>query len=794
MPWPLSQDYNEGIQSPTSSFDDSELRAGQPVTGALGLPMPRSGNFADVYEFTGASGAKWAIKCFTRAVPGLRQRYTEISKHLIQAGLPFMVDFEFLERGIRVRGDWYPVLKMKWVEGALLNEFVATNLEKPAQLEALSQIWQRMARCLRDANMAHADLQHGNVLLVPGRKPGSLAVKLIDYDGMWVPALAGIASGEVGHPAYQHPQRLRDATYSADVDRFPVMVVYVAIRALMTGGRALWERFDNGDNLLFRRQDLETPSKSALFAELLRLGDPSIRLLAENLIDSARKPLEQTPLLDGTLSPALVPAVLTPTVATPSRPAEEVVATLASPLSAQVIAAAPPMVATAAALRTTTEAETLFSALQPDAAPRRKRRIGFSTCLVLAVALALGIATVAGIVIAVIVWSSDKEKMQAGGDLDINTKKQAASGKKALQTDNPAPLPKDAGGDATAGNKAVQTENPAPLPKDAKLYLSHVGWFDWGGYGGLGKGTTTADSFDYRITVNGVRHPLALGMHPEQRTGSHVKFLLRGLKARMFISSVAVDDNATPFSPLTFVVLGDGKPLWESKPVQKPRVVQDLSINVSGIEVLELRVNCPGAIDSCAAVWVDPFITTSLTETELDEVVGVRRSAPLPKGAKLYLSHVSCFYWTGYNGFGKGTVTAKEPGRIIVNGIHHPLGLGMHLQGTAGGSYSRAKFLLRGLKARMFTSSVAVNDTSDRPESPLTFAVWGDDKPLWESKPVQKPHIIQECSVNVSAIEVLELRVNCPGGYGGAHAVWLDPCITTTLTETELDEVVGVRR
>src|SRR5438067_13833174 len=122
MGWPQSQDYNEAIQNPQTSFADPELRGGQAVTNALGMPMPRSGNFADVNEFAGVSGAKWAIKCFTRAVPGLRARYTEISKHLIQARLPFTVDFEFLERGIRIRGDWYPVLKMQWVEGFLLNE------------------------------------------------------------------------------------------------------------------------------------------------------------------------------------------------------------------------------------------------------------------------------------------------------------------------------------------------------------------------------------------------------------------------------------------------------------------------------------------------------------------------------------------------------------------------------------------------------------------------------------------------------------------------------------------------
>ena len=52
MAWPLSQDYNEAIQDPQSSFTDPELRAGEATTNALGMPMPRSGNFADVYEFS----------------------------------------------------------------------------------------------------------------------------------------------------------------------------------------------------------------------------------------------------------------------------------------------------------------------------------------------------------------------------------------------------------------------------------------------------------------------------------------------------------------------------------------------------------------------------------------------------------------------------------------------------------------------------------------------------------------------------------------------------------------------
>ena len=53
---------------------------------------------------------------------------------------------------------------------------VKDHLDKPPVLETLCQIWVRLAKWLREANLAHCDLQHGNVLLVPGSKAGSLAV------------------------------------------------------------------------------------------------------------------------------------------------------------------------------------------------------------------------------------------------------------------------------------------------------------------------------------------------------------------------------------------------------------------------------------------------------------------------------------------------------------------------------------------------------------------------------------------------------------------------------------------
>jgi len=301
MAWPTSQDYNEAIQDPRTSLKDPELCGGAATTNALGMPQTRSGNFADVYEFHCPGGGRYALKCFTREVRGLQQRYQAISDHLRQAKLPFTVDFKYLEKGVRIRGECYPLLKMQWVEGFTLNTFVRDHLDKPATLDGLIQIWLRMARRLREARLAHADLQHGNVLLVPGSTASSLAVKLIDYDGMFIPALKDKKSGEVGHPAYQHPQRLREGTYNAEVDRFPTLVIVTALRCLVSGGRSLWERYDNGDNLLFREADLREPDKSALFAELRGLKDQGAVELVKHLAGAAYRPLDDAPLVEDLL-------------------------------------------------------------------------------------------------------------------------------------------------------------------------------------------------------------------------------------------------------------------------------------------------------------------------------------------------------------------------------------------------------------------------------------------------------------------------------------------------------------
>jgi hypothetical protein len=310
MAWPQATDYNAAIQNPQLCFSDLDLRQGQADGDLFGLPRPHSGNFADVYQVRCPGSQLWAVKCFTRPLAErgavLRRRYQAISDFLRHSQRPFMVDFHYIEEGICVRGQWLPILKMRWVEGKRLNDFLAEHCDKPALLDRLMHLWLRLAHELREARIGHGDLQHGNVLLVPASRSAALALRLIDYDGLSVPALAGTPSGEFGHPNYQHPQRRHEDLPGPDVDRFAHLVIYTTLRALRAGGPELWRRHDGGENLLFREKDFLRPGQSRLFAELAGLPDPDLQQLAGHLLLASQGPLNKVPFLGDLVHDQLV--------------------------------------------------------------------------------------------------------------------------------------------------------------------------------------------------------------------------------------------------------------------------------------------------------------------------------------------------------------------------------------------------------------------------------------------------------------------------------------------------------
>jgi hypothetical protein len=154
-------------------------------------------------------------------------------------------------------------------------------------------------------------------------------------------------------------------------------------------------------------------------------------------------------------------------------------------------------------------------------------------------------------------------------------------------------------------------------------YLSDMQEFDVKVYrqfakkGNLGFGEGDPRYANGKIRVNGKETPNGLATHALSNTQATVKYRL-GNTAHTFVTSVALNDSAgapgrppgegkIP-TPLTFQVLGDGKVLWSSKPVDVARSVQDCQVDVTGVGVLELRVDCPGSYVNAQAVWLEPRV------------------------------------------------------------------------------------------------------------------------------------------------------------------------------------------
>lgn len=256
MTYPTPGEYQEALQFPETALVDPHLRGAEPETNVLGIPRAITGAFAVVFPVS-VRGARWALKCFLTDVTDQRRRYRAVGEHLREADLPYTTAFEYQDEGIRVGERPYPLLKMEWLDGVGLNRYVAKHLEDADRLTAM---WRRMMADLEEGGIAHGDLQHGNILVDGDR------LRLVDYDTMYVPALRGRKSPEVGHRNYQHPDR-DEHDFGPYLDRFSALLIDTALQACAHRPE-LWDRFDSGENMLFRLDDLADPSTSLLFEEL----------------------------------------------------------------------------------------------------------------------------------------------------------------------------------------------------------------------------------------------------------------------------------------------------------------------------------------------------------------------------------------------------------------------------------------------------------------------------------------------------------------------------------------------
>ncbi|MEA5487124.1 MULTISPECIES: pentapeptide repeat-containing protein [Pseudanabaena] len=276
--WPLNIDFTIAVQNPHLCFADPDLKQSSTSKNSRGRVLLWSGNFATVYKLT-KGNRSWAVRCFTRIPQSdVQQRYRLISQYLSQHQIPYLVDFEFLPQGILVKGEWYPILKMDWVEGSELDRYIGDYIDDSQVLLRLDRQLQQLQKDLQQVGIAHGDLQHGNIMV---DDQGEL--KLVDYDGMYVPALLGTPPLELGHPNYQPPMR-SPKDFGDQLDEFSFEVISLSLRALASQPN-LWETFhEDNKNLIFRQNDFQEPELSPVFQSIANIPDDETRALCDRLI------------------------------------------------------------------------------------------------------------------------------------------------------------------------------------------------------------------------------------------------------------------------------------------------------------------------------------------------------------------------------------------------------------------------------------------------------------------------------------------------------------------------------
>jgi serine/threonine protein kinase len=278
-PYPSAVDYTLALQNPAIAFADASLQAATFTQGLMG-PYGIAGTSAVVFHAT-IAGEDHALRCYTREDASTPERYAALDRFVSENGLSkFVGTVTWHVDEVRVKDKRWPVLKMDWIAGQQLNEYVGYLADNgnTAALRTLAERWLDLVNELQRVRFAHGDLQHGNILV---DRQGHL--RLVDFDSMWIPPLQGQAPPtESGHTSYQSQSSGAKFQWGPHMDTFSGLVIYLALTALARDP-ALWPKLNNGDNLLFERADFSPPYETSVWIQLAGLGDAEVDRVAVKL-------------------------------------------------------------------------------------------------------------------------------------------------------------------------------------------------------------------------------------------------------------------------------------------------------------------------------------------------------------------------------------------------------------------------------------------------------------------------------------------------------------------------------
>ena len=305
MQYPLISEYVRAIQDATDNL--GELAHLVPVLDDHGEPYRSSGAFAVVFKMKDEQTGKcYALKCFTEEQEGRAGAYRQIADELEFVDSSYITSVKYLDKEIFVDSsceeDEFPVLLMDWIDGETMENYIAENYQDNYAMAMLCYRFCKMAAWLRSQPFAHGDIKPDNIMVRPD---GNLT--LVDYDGMFVPAMKGQKSPTIGTKDFSHPLRTVD-DFDETIDDFALASIALSLKAISLKP-SLLDEYGAADRLLFSVNDYNKLCKINLWKKLSKIKNMEIKKLqtclrlAENrqnydnlLISCVKEPTKDTTL------------------------------------------------------------------------------------------------------------------------------------------------------------------------------------------------------------------------------------------------------------------------------------------------------------------------------------------------------------------------------------------------------------------------------------------------------------------------------------------------------------------